>query len=339
MASKKIRTTTEVYDKEYFESFFDENENEGAEIKLPDEGSVDAIAVFAAHKMEKRYYGNDFIEFYQQYMKWKLAGGEDRRVVDGFNCVQVSNAMNMIYLDGDYHIQCEDAERINEQIWKEYWNHWKKALERENYKYDYYTFVPVSFPGNKYGFHIFIFLDKTITNDSLLDMYETINQMHMKDSKLLEKIVEKDRPLSEIFDKNPITSRNGILPFAHKESKSRLYRADDWEDENGYFVQLIPYKNEEKAYDEQKVEVKVEKTDDEKELIKWMLDEIENGLPDEAFQELEEAELADEKTRVKTVTITEKYNALLKEVFKFLNPPRFREVYRCVQFARTQRLH
>jgi hypothetical protein len=216
------------FDADSFKEFFDFEE-----IRVSPKS--ENVAVFCSKKMSVQYYKEHFVDFYNSYMKRKISKGDF--LVDKFNVTQVSKAMNCIYLDCDYHLDCEDAENINAEIINEYLEFWTQELERNKYKFDYYMFLPTEFPNKKYGGHVQVFCDKIVGQDALEKMYEDIIQRDMKDWKLLEKLPEEERVhLRSTFDKQPIKSRTLLLPFARKDPKSRLYKMYDCDNRNGFFV-------------------------------------------------------------------------------------------------------
>lgn len=158
---------------------------------------------------------DDFNDNVLTYIKNKINNND--LLTDNNNHISVLKGLNIIYLDGDFYfndnVESEDKESICLEYADVYTSCWIEQLESRNYSnIIYFTFTPENFPKSKGGFHTFIYLNKNLSIDSRIEIYnDIIKSIELDDSSI------RDFDLHTIFDIAPIKSLQCLIPFAKKK--------------------------------------------------------------------------------------------------------------------------
>lgn len=182
------------------------------------------------------YKSDDFNNAYINYILRKFRKND--MLTDPNNQWQVQNAMNVIYLDGDWHFTEQTDEdlysELSTSLANEYTNAWLEQLSdyEVNFKL---IFIPSQFPKAKGGFHSFIYLNSELTVDQRKDIYENVKRTFIDrlENEYIEYIINEystiDVLYSKLFDTGPLITMQCLLPFAQKSRESRRYKLIDYE--------------------------------------------------------------------------------------------------------------
>ena len=187
------------------------------------------------------YDGEDFKNAYFQYILEK--NSTDSLRTDPENNCNGLQARNCIYLDGDFF--CKQTEKpfgdICVELSSAYFDIWKKELKDHNIsEYYNFTFIPDTFPNNKGGFHIMIFMNTLISLDIKREMYNNVKKYFGDQFKTFDDAIEGTDNYEKVFDFGPIKTETVLLPFAQKERNSRKYNLFDttfnFDEPQSYFI-------------------------------------------------------------------------------------------------------
>jgi hypothetical protein len=233
---------------------FDELVNsELAGLNISPSSTRETIMINDTKSKARHFEENTFTDIYLNYVNHKLKDFKNKSLIppiltDPKNQFQACNALNTIYLDGDYYLnEQENLEIKNKDIAVTFMKFWIKELNAFSVKYYYFIFIPSIFNSStaektlKSGFHIMIFLDKLLATSELIKIYENIK----KENDLFHLLIltGDNNPLSltnyeTIFDIGTIKTRQCLLPFAQKSPTSRRYKLyfTNYKVETTYFV-------------------------------------------------------------------------------------------------------
>ena len=154
------------------------------------------------------YNGDDFNYFYINYINEHISS--NNLTTDKNNQWQVQQAMNAIYLDGDWcfssFVECIDYESKCSSLCLQYTEKWISMLKQKNITVIVsFQFIPTIFKDNKGGFHSFIFCDKNIDVDLRTNIYELIQCDFINE---IDKDIKNDKPTFYVDEeyKNDIIS-------------------------------------------------------------------------------------------------------------------------------------
>lgn len=179
------------------------------------------------------YDAESFKNAYFDYMSGKYKS-DDVKTDKNNNC-QVVNAVNALYLDGDWifpdNIKKKEYSTICYALADKYLNAWCEELDNNNiFEYYYFTFIPDEFPDGKGGFHVMIICNEKISSDERIRMYENVKRSFCEivESEFSNYIRRgKDESIqsiyNQLFDIGPIKTKQLLLPFAQKSPSSRQY--------------------------------------------------------------------------------------------------------------------
>ena len=156
------------------------------------------------------YNGDDFNYFYINFINEHIS--TNNLLTDKNNQWQVQQAMNAIYLDGDWCFSsladCLKYDELCSSWCAQYTDKWMSLLKTKNINViARFQFVPTTFKGNKGGFHSFIFCDKNLDVDLRLNMYELIQRDFIND---IDKDIKSNTPTFYVAEeyKNDFNSFN-----------------------------------------------------------------------------------------------------------------------------------
>lgn len=181
------------------------------------------------------YYDPEkFNMFYLNYIVNKIKSAS--LTTDNDNQWQVQNAMNVLYLDGDWHftddVKWKNYDENCHLLANAYTSAWTTELEAHGYNISMkFIFLPVEFPAAKGGFHSFIYTDTEVSADVRRELYETVRRSFMDEfedpwkSIIVEASGNTDINIvyNKVFDTGPLFTMQTLLPFAQKSMTSRNY--------------------------------------------------------------------------------------------------------------------
>ena len=179
------------------------------------------------------YDSENFKNAYFNYMSGKYKS-DDIKTDKNNNC-QVVNAVNALYLDGDWmfpeEINKKEYSPICLELSGKYLDSWCEELEKNNiFNYYYFTFTPAEFPKGKGGFHVMLICDTKITTDERIRMYDEVKRSFCEvvESEYSQYIRRENGEsiqsmYNQIFDIGPIKTKQLLLPFAQKSPSARQY--------------------------------------------------------------------------------------------------------------------
>lgn len=197
---------------------------------VENDGTKPLVAMFARGKAAKRFHDpSTFNGFIKEYLQAKIS--DPSPTTDTWNQWQVVKAMNAIYLDGDYTVEGDIPEGLNEKLALLIFQEFYMQVGSKTPCIDFFIFIPTT-GGNKGGFHTMIFTDKVLTKDDLDMMYvEVMNKILSNPSHPVRNEMvcagiscENVEDFHKFLDKGCFDRRMMLLPFAQKSADSRQYK-------------------------------------------------------------------------------------------------------------------
>lgn len=209
------------------------------------------ISVNNRQERAKYYNPIAFNENVLEFVRYKISNNSlltEPKLIE-----QIRNGLNIIYLDGDWKWTKETSQSdyltITSELMKQYIDAWEQVLIDNSFKsFLYFTFIPVEtqlpkHKNDKGGFHHFFYLEKNISKDDRLRLYDEVKRRLIKSiiPQFQEYISEPD--YDKLFDIAPLHSAQCLLPFAQKSKESRQYMLIDhsFDIDYNYSKFVLPY--------------------------------------------------------------------------------------------------
>lgn len=211
---------------------------------VPEDEDKELIKINTRYTKAK-YYDSEELKFAVfNYIINKERADDD--LTDINNNFQVIKAMNVLYHDGDWiwrnGINSARYDSLATELMDLYMNSWCDELRANNFDNNYYfEFIPNEYPNKKGGFHVFIYVDRNVSVEKRIEMYNNVKNKLIHSDEFIkcaemfqfapkedpEQAIQSNTFYEKLFDPQPLKSCQCLIPFAQKDHSSRRYKLID----------------------------------------------------------------------------------------------------------------